>query len=109
MRLTTYDSAVTLKSGPNGVSVIAAPPTVSRRSRTMVRRPRLARRPAATRPLWPPPITMTSYRFIRAIYSNRPRRGDELVGPSVRGSSRPERQLDQVVVDPERDAVMAQD
>ena len=28
IRLITYDSAVTLKSGPHGVSVVAAPPVV---------------------------------------------------------------------------------
>src|SRR5206468_9559942 len=59
MRLTTYDSAVTVKSGPHGCSEIAAPPTTSRRSSTVTLAPRLARRPAATRPLWPPPITTT--------------------------------------------------
>src|SRR5690349_21129952 len=60
MRLTTYDSAVTLYPGPNGCSVIAAPPTSGRRSSTVTRAPRRARRPAATRPLWPPPTTTTS-------------------------------------------------
>ena len=39
MRLITYDSAVTLKSGPHGVSVVAAPPVLSRASRTTVRMP----------------------------------------------------------------------
>src|SRR3954447_17497405 len=60
MRLTTYESAVILKSGPQGCSVMAAPPPTSRRSNTVTRAPCLARRPAATRPLWPPPITTTS-------------------------------------------------
>ena len=31
MRLITYESAVTLKSGPHGVSVVAAPPAVAAR------------------------------------------------------------------------------
>src|SRR5690349_1232375 len=59
IRLTTYDKAVTVKSGPQGCSDTAAPPTTSRRSSTVTRAPRLASRPAATRPLWPPPMTTT--------------------------------------------------
>ena len=43
IRLITYDSAVILKSGPHGVSVVAAPPVVERASSTTVRRPARAR------------------------------------------------------------------
>ena len=46
MRLITYDSDVTLKSGPQGCSVIAAPPTTGRDSSTVVRSPALARNAA---------------------------------------------------------------
>ena len=60
IRLTTYDSDVTLKSGPHGISVTAAPPVVSRASSTTVRSPARARYAAATRPLWPPPTTIAS-------------------------------------------------
>src|SRR4051812_4810355 len=60
MRLTTYDSAVTVKSGPQGCSETAAPPTTSRRSSAVTRAPRFASSPAATNPLCPPPITTTS-------------------------------------------------
>src|SRR5580704_13562841 len=66
MRLTTYESAVILYLGPHGCSVMAAPPTTSRRSSTTTRRPRLASRPAVTRPLCPAPMTMTSYRWLIA-------------------------------------------
>src|SRR4051794_33387761 len=59
MRLTTYDSALILNAGPQGCSVVAAPPTLARRSSTVTRAPCFASRPAATRPLWPPPTTMT--------------------------------------------------
>src|SRR3954471_8287396 len=59
IKLTTYESAVTVKSGPHGCSDTAAPPTTSRRSSTVTRAPRLASSPAATRPLWPPPTTTT--------------------------------------------------
>ena len=43
IRLITYESAVTLKSGPHGVSVVAAPPVVARASSTTVRSPARAR------------------------------------------------------------------
>ena len=61
IRLITYDSDVTLKSGPQGCSVIAAPPTTGRDSSTVVRSPALARNAAATRPLWPPPTITASH------------------------------------------------
>src|SRR3954451_24740579 len=60
MRLTTYDKALILNADPHGCSVVAAPPTLARRSRTVTRAPRRESRPAATRPLWPPPTTTTS-------------------------------------------------
>ena len=43
IRLITYDSAVILKSGPHGVSVVAAPPTVSPGLEDDGRRPARAR------------------------------------------------------------------
>src|SRR6476646_5608567 len=60
MRLTTYDSELILNADPHGCSVVAAPPTLARRSSTVTRAPRRASRPAATRPLCPPPTTTTS-------------------------------------------------
>src|SRR3954470_23417631 len=78
MRLTTYDNAVTVKSGPQGCSETAAPPTTSRRSSTVTRAPRLASSPAATNPLCPPPITTTSSASL-ATERRLPRRA----GPSV--------------------------
>src|ERR1700693_2784755 len=44
-------------------SVTAAPPRTYVRSSTSTFLPDLARYAAFTKPLWPPPITMTSYRF----------------------------------------------
>ncbi len=61
IRLITYESEVTLKSGPHGCSVMAAPPTSGRDSSTAVRSPALARNAAATRPLWPPPTITASH------------------------------------------------
>ena len=46
------------------VSLTAAPPVTSRRSQTSVSSPCLARYAAATRPLWPPPMTMASLRAL---------------------------------------------
>jgi hypothetical protein len=43
--------------------VTAAPPRTYLRSRTRTFLPACARYAALTKPLWPPPITMTSYRF----------------------------------------------
>ncbi len=43
IRLMTYDSAVTLNSGPHGVSVVAAPPVFGRASSTSGFRPARAR------------------------------------------------------------------
>ena len=42
-------------------SVTQAPPTISRRSSTSVRRPARARYADAVNPLWPAPTTMASY------------------------------------------------
>src|SRR5690242_20690952 len=44
----------------NGYSVRQAPPTTSARSSTRTSSPARASRAAATRPLWPAPITTTS-------------------------------------------------
>jgi hypothetical protein len=62
IRLITYDSRVTLISGASGhgASVAAAPPVLCLASSTTVRAPALARYAPATRPLWPPPITIAS-------------------------------------------------
>ena len=51
---------MTVKSGPNGCSLTAAPPGTSRRSHTTVSSPARARYAAATSPLCPPPTTTTS-------------------------------------------------
>ncbi len=53
IRLITYDSRVTRRCGASGHgdSVVAAPPTVGRASRTSVLAPDLARYAAATNPL----------------------------------------------------------
>src|SRR5918996_418422 len=59
-RLTTYENTEKRKPG-NTSSVIAAPPTRSRRSSTITLRPARARYAAQTRPLCPPPIIATSY------------------------------------------------
>src|SRR3954469_1658768 len=45
----------------HGRSETAAPPTWSRRSSTSTERPARASSAAATSPLWPPPMTTTSY------------------------------------------------
>ncbi len=62
IRLIVYDSVVTLNSGASGHGwlVSAAPPVLCRFSRTTTRLPYLARYAAATRPLWPPPMTTAS-------------------------------------------------
>src|SRR5215831_13674937 len=54
-------------------SVTAPPPRTCRRSRTRTFLPAFARYAALTRPLWPPPITMTSYfcfEFTFYLYRN---------------------------------------
>src|SRR5688500_7565110 len=58
-RLTTYENTEKRKPG-NTSSVIAAPPTCSRRSSTSTLRPARARYAAQTRPLCPPPMMMAS-------------------------------------------------
>src|SRR5215475_9255665 len=63
-QLTTYDSALTVYSGPNGCSEIAAPPTTGRRSSTTTRWPARARYAAATSPLCPPPTITASYLLV---------------------------------------------
>src|ERR1700752_2711669 len=45
----------------NGWLVSRAPPTLSRASSTTTRAPDFAKYAAETRPLWPPPTTITSY------------------------------------------------
>ena len=57
---TTYEQTEMWKPG-NTSSVTAAPPSTCRRSSTSTRRPARARYAACVRPLWPPPITITSY------------------------------------------------
>ena len=54
---------MTLNSGASGHGAIvsAAPPTLCRASSTTVRAPDFARYAPATRPLWPPPITIAWY------------------------------------------------
>src|SRR6185437_7322954 len=59
-RLFTYDAVETLKPGQIS-SDTQAPPTSSRRSSTSTVRPARARYAAATRPLWPAPMMITSY------------------------------------------------
>ena len=59
-RETTYEQTENLKPGKTS-SVTAAPPSTYRRSSTSTRLPARARYAAFTRPLWPPPMTMTSY------------------------------------------------
>src|SRR5438270_5938466 len=65
MRLMTYEYVVTLNSGASGQgwSVAAAPPVLCLASSTSGFAPALARYAPATRPLWPPPLTMASYAF----------------------------------------------
>src|SRR5215471_11558958 len=58
---TTYEQTENLKPGKTS-SVTAAPPRTWRRSRTRTFFPAFARYAAWTRPLCPPPMTMTSYR-----------------------------------------------
>jgi hypothetical protein len=58
-RLRAYENVVNQKPGRSS-SVIAAPPTMWRRSRTSVRRPDFARYEAFVNPLWPPPMTIAS-------------------------------------------------
>src|SRR5262245_28928062 len=57
---TTYEQTENLNPLKTS-SVTAAPPRTCRRSSTSTLRPARARYAAAVRPLWPPPITMTSY------------------------------------------------
>src|SRR5689334_16545798 len=57
---TTYEQTENLKPGKTS-SVTAAPPTRWRFSSTTTRRPARARYAALVRPLWPAPITITSY------------------------------------------------
>src|SRR6266446_10645995 len=57
---TTYEHTENLKPGKTS-SVTAAPPSTCRRSSTSTRLPARARYAALTTPLWPPPMTMTSY------------------------------------------------
>src|SRR5207248_7382509 len=57
---TTYEQTENLKPGKIS-SVTAAPPRTWRRSRTTTFLPAFARYAALTRPLWPPPMTITSY------------------------------------------------
>ena len=59
-RLSAYENVVNENPGRSS-SVIAAPPTRCRCSSTSVRRPACARYAAFVRPLWPPPMTITSY------------------------------------------------
>src|SRR6266849_7208833 len=59
-RETTYEQTENLNPG-NTSSVTHAPPSTCRRSSTSTRLPARARYAALTRPLWPPPMTMTSY------------------------------------------------
>ncbi len=47
----------------HGASVVAAPPSDARDSKTSVLAPDRARYAAETSPLWPPPMTMASYAF----------------------------------------------
>src|SRR3954465_15711270 len=67
-----------------GCSETAAPPTWSRRSSTSTERPARASSAAATSPLWPPPMTMTSYtraQRLEQLHERLPRRlGDRLIG-----------------------------
>ena len=58
-RLRAYEKVVNQKPGRSS-SVMAAPPTMWRRSRISVLSPALARYAPLTRPLWPPPMTMAS-------------------------------------------------
>src|SRR6202021_2495620 len=59
---TTYEKTENLNPGIIS-SVTAAPPRTYLRSSTRTFLPACARYAAFTKPLWPPPITMTSYRF----------------------------------------------
>src|ERR1043166_6749025 len=68
-RETTYEQTENLKPG-NTSSVTAAPPSTYRRSSTSTRLPARARYAAFTRPLWPPPITMTSYLLLIATINH---------------------------------------
>jgi len=65
MRLTTQEGFVTLDSGASGqgLSVAAPPPHRGSASSTTARALARARYAPATRPSWPPPITIASYRF----------------------------------------------
>src|SRR6476661_6853467 len=67
---TTYEQTEYLNPGLIS-SVTAAPPRTCRRSSTSTFRPARARYAALTRPLWPPPITMTSYWDICGIADGR--------------------------------------
>ena len=54
-----YENVVNQKPGRSS-SVIAAPPTMCRRSRTRTFLPAFARYAAFVSPLWPPPMTIAS-------------------------------------------------
>src|SRR5437660_10326646 len=73
---TTYEQTENLNPG-NTSSVQAAPPRMCRRSSTRTLRPAFARYAAVVRPLWPPPMTMTSY-FVLLVAGivNRASRGE---------------------------------
>src|SRR5438105_11824398 len=74
MRLMTYEYVVTLNSGASGQgwTVAAAPPVLCRASSTSGFAPARARYAPATRPLWPPPMTMASYAFCTCNLPLRP-------------------------------------
>src|SRR5712692_6432807 len=55
-----YASRENLTPGKTS-SVMQAPPTIRRRSRTRTFNPAFARYAAETRPLWPPPTTTASH------------------------------------------------
>ena len=52
---------------PANSSLAAVPPTLERASSTSVRMPAFARYAAATRPLWPAPMTMASWSVAASI------------------------------------------
>ena len=79
---------MTLNSGASGHGrmVSAAPPVLSRASSTTVRAPFFARYAAATRPLWPPPTTIASYRLVGSLMAAgyAPERRPQLGGTALR-------------------------
>src|SRR3989442_13265362 len=64
-----YASRENLTPGKTS-SVMQAPPTIGRRSRTRTFRPAFARYAAETRPLWPPP-TMTASHAAATVHGAR--------------------------------------